>query len=111
MRANIGEIARTPGGAELMGELFERNAEIAARAGYPPSAAYLDQYRKLFRDQSLPMTASMLRDLERGGPIEADHIVGFMLEKARACGLDDTLHRAAYIHLKAYEQRRAAGRL
>jgi 2-dehydropantoate 2-reductase len=35
----------------------------------------------------------MLRDIERGGPIEADHIVGDLL-------------RIAYAHLKAYEARR-----
>ena len=53
----------------------------------------------------------MLRDLERGGPIEADHILGFMLRKCREAGLPDTLHLAAYTHAKAYEMRREAGRL
>ena len=52
------------------------------------------------------LTASMLRDLENGGPIEADHIVGFMLEKARAHGVDDGMLAVAYAHLKAYEARR-----
>lgn len=111
MRANIGEIARAPGGRELMLQMFERNAEIAARCGYPMPAGYMDQYRALFSDQASPMTASMLRDVERKGPVEADHIVGHMLDKAREHGIDDTLHRLSYAHLKAYEQRRAAGRL
>jgi 2-dehydropantoate 2-reductase len=53
----------------------------------------------------------MLRDLEKGGRIEADHILGFMLEKCRQADLPDTLHLAAYTHVKAYEQRRDAGRL
>ena len=48
----------------------------------------------------------MLRDLENGGPIEADHIVGFMLEKARAHGVDEGTLAVAYAHLKAYEVRR-----
>jgi 2-dehydropantoate 2-reductase len=34
------------------------------------------------------LTASMLRDLENGGPVEADHIVGFMLQKAGAQPVD-----------------------
>jgi 2-dehydropantoate 2-reductase len=53
----------------------------------------------------------MLHDLESGAPVESDHIVGWMLEKARAHGLDDTILSLAYTHLKAYEARRAAGRL
>ena len=48
----------------------------------------------------------MLRDLENGGPIEADHIVGFMLEKARAQGVEEGTLAVAYAHLKAYEVRR-----
>ena len=111
MRANLGEIARAPEGAALMLEFFERNAAIAAKAGHPMPMAFLEQNRKLFSNPSGEMTASMLRDIERKGPVEADHIVGFMLTKAREAGIDDTLHRVSYIHLKAYEQRRAAGRL
>jgi 2-dehydropantoate 2-reductase len=56
-------------------------------------------------------SASMLRDLEGGGSVEADHIVGWMLELARRHGIDDTILSLAYTHLKAYEQRRAAQRL
>jgi 2-dehydropantoate 2-reductase len=53
----------------------------------------------------------MLRDVERGNPVEADHIVGFMLERARAHGVDDAILSLAYAHLKTYEARRAGGRL
>lgn len=111
MRASVGEIARTPYGTELMIRFLESNAAIAERSGFPVSDGFLGEYRKLFADTTSSYTASMLRDIERGGPIEADHILGFMLEQARACELDDTLHRIAYVHLKAYEQRRAANRL
>jgi 2-dehydropantoate 2-reductase len=111
MRANLGEIARGPEGAALMLEFLERNAAIAAKAGYPMPMAFFDHSRKLFSDATSEMTASMLRDIERKGPVEADHIVGFMLGKAREFGLDDTLHRVSYVHLKAYEKRREAGRL
>jgi 2-dehydropantoate 2-reductase len=53
----------------------------------------------------------MLYDLEAGGRVESDHIVGWMLERARAHGVDDTMLSLAYTHLKAYEARRTAGRL
>ena len=50
-------------------------------------------------------TASMLRDIEQGGRIEADHIVGDLLRR-----LPTTVHApllaTAYAHLRAYEARR-----
>ena len=111
MRASVGEIARTPDGTRLMTRFLERNAEIATREGFEPSDGFMAEYRALFANTVSPYTASMLRDLERGGPIEADHIVGDMLAKCRKHGLDDTLHAIAYAHLKSYEQRRSAGRI
>ena len=47
----------------------------------------------------------MLRDLEAGGRVEGDHIIGWMLERARKHAVDDTVLSMAYTHLKAYEQR------
>ncbi|MFZ9423627.1 MAG: 2-dehydropantoate 2-reductase [Limnohabitans sp.] len=111
MRANIGEIARTPQGTQWLNRLLQLNADIASHAGYPPDDAFLEGYRKLFATRDATYEASMLRDLEKGGPVEAEQIVGFMLEQCRTAGQDDALHLAAYTHLKAYEQRRDAGRL
>lgn len=111
MRANGGEIARAPGGVALMHDMLDRNAAIATKAGYPPSAAFMANFREIFADPDGTYAASMARDIERKGPVEADHIVGFMLKKAEEYGVDPFLHRVAYVHLKAYENRRAAGRL
>jgi 2-dehydropantoate 2-reductase len=108
MRASVGEIARTRDGTEMMIQLLERNAEIASREGYPPSDAFLAEYRQLFNDQDSTYAASMLRDIQRNGPVEADHILGFMLAKATQHGVDPSLHRFIYVHLQAYEQHRAA---
>ena len=71
----------------------------------------LEAGRKRLTDPEGLWSASMLRDLESGGQVEADHIVGWMLERARAHGVDDTLLSLAYTHLKTYEARRTAGRL
>ncbi|HEX3972663.1 MAG TPA: ketopantoate reductase family protein [Stellaceae bacterium] len=110
MRANVGEIARTAEGLALMNELFDTNAEIAKRVGFAPSTAFIDDYRATL-DRKSTSTASMLRDIEGKGQIEADHVIGYLLRKAREHGVDDRLLRVIYIHLKAYEERRAAGRL
>ncbi|MCX7306615.1 MAG: ketopantoate reductase family protein [Afipia sp.] len=108
MRASVGDIARTDAGTALMIELLERNAAIAAGEGYRPSEEFLSEYRALFKDKTSQYTASMLRDIERNGPVEADHILGFMLEKAKQHGVDSSMHRFIYTHLQAYEQRRSA---
>ena len=49
---------------------------------------------------------SMARDSARGNKVEADHIVGDMLARARALGLATPLLRVAYTGLKAYEASR-----
>jgi 2-dehydropantoate 2-reductase len=111
MRANVGEIARAPGGIAFMHGVLEANAAIAAAEGFPVNTAFMQQYRGVFGDSASAYTASMLRDLEAGGRIEADHILGFLLEAARRHRLPGALHEAAFLHAKAYEQRRDAKRL
>ena len=111
MRANLGEIVRTPEGSALLKAFFDANARIASHAGHAPDEAFVRTYYSLFEQRDSRYEASMLRDIEKGGPIEAEHILGFMLKKAREASLDDTVHRLAYTHVKAYDERRAANRL
>jgi 2-dehydropantoate 2-reductase len=111
MRGSVGEIARTPDGTRLLNAFFDRNIEIATRAGCAPKQGFIDEFRALFANREAAYSASMARDIERGGPIESEHILGFMLERCRAYGLDDTLHVIACTHCRTYEARRAAGRL
>jgi 2-dehydropantoate 2-reductase len=110
MRASVGEIARTPSGSALMTAFFETNTAIATSEGYQPSDGFMAEYRAILANPQSPYTASMLRDIERKGPTEGDHIIGFMLEKALKHGLDASLHQIVMVHLQSYEQRRAAGR-
>jgi len=110
MRANLGEIAANPGGAAWLDRLLDRNAAIAAAAGYAVPAKALDGYRTMLRTNP-NATASMARDLESGGRIEADHILGYLLDAARRAGVPDDMHEAAWLHAKAYEARRSSGRL
>jgi 2-dehydropantoate 2-reductase len=109
-RANVGEIVSAPGGREALDRALDANIQIATREGFPPRSKAIEDVRARLTDPEGRWTASMLRDLEAGGPTEADHIVGWMLERARRHGVDDTILSLAYTHLKAYEARRAAGR-
>ena len=64
----------------------------------------------LFRSGS-KQVASILGDIEKGGPVEARQIVGDMLARARAADVAAPNLRFAYAHLQAYEARRARGGL
>lgn len=112
MRANLGEIGRAPGGQAWLLRLLERSAAAAAGNGHPVRASVVDATMgAAFRDPNSALTASMLRDLEAGAPVEADHILGFLLDAVRRADVPDEMHEAAYLHAKAYENRRGAGRL
>ena len=110
MRANVGEILGTPDGKLLMRQYSDCAIEIARREGYAPRPEVLARFDSVLNSSGSTLTASMLRDLEAGNDVEADHIVGFMLNKAREHGLDDSIINVAYTHLKAYQNRRADGR-
>ena len=110
MRANVGEIVRG-GGGPFLHRLLDRNAAIAAAHGFPVGEAFIAEYRALFADADSAYGTSMLRDIEAGRRIEADQILGFLLDAARQAGVPDEIHDAALLHARAYEQRRTAGRL
>ena len=75
------------------------NIAIATREGHAPRAAAIEMASKRLMDPEGTWSASMLRDMEAGGSVEADHIVGWMLERARRHGVDDAILSAAYTHL------------
>ncbi len=108
MRGSVGEVLATSDGEAIMRELLDTCVGTAKAAGYPPRAESLKQTEALLFARGSQFSASMLRDIERGGPTEADHIVGDMLRRARAAGLDARLLAAANTHLQVYEARRAA---
>jgi 2-dehydropantoate 2-reductase len=106
MRGSVGDVVAA-GGAHLALDLLEECRSIAERSGFTPRAEFLEKIRSTITAPGSPLTASMLRDIERRAPIEADHIVGDLLRRGnqmRSAGR--SLLALAYLHLKAYESRR-----
>jgi len=64
-----------------------------------------------FSQQDSQYSTSMLCDIERGGQTEVEQILGFMLLNAVKAQIACNTPLLAYTNLKAFEQRRAAGRL
>ena len=110
MRANVGEIVRTPDGSRLFLELLDDISRISSLSGHQPSAEFTKNYRQVFSDASSAYATSMLRDMERRGRTEVDHVIGFVLSRARSLGLENKTLELAYTHIKSYEQRLASGR-
>lgn len=110
-RSSIGDIVSAPGGPEAIERTLSANIEAVTREGFPPRPAALAFVRAELSNPNNPMTASLMRDMEAGRQVESEQIIGFMLRLARKHGVDDTMLALTYTHLKAYEARRAAGRL
>jgi 2-dehydropantoate 2-reductase len=107
MRAPGGDIGAAPGGTQVTLGLLDDCRRVAEACGHAPGDAALQRARSVLTEAGSKLSASMMRDLEQGAQIEADHIVGDMLARGEAKGLDLPMLRVAYAHLKAYEVRRA----
>ncbi len=106
MRAAVGDI-EVAGGADLAVALYNECAEIATGAGFAPREPARKFAGGMLTAPGSEFVASMLRDIERGAPIEADHIVGDLLRRQGGKAEPNSILRIAYVHLKAYEARRA----
>lgn len=104
-RGTTGQAASVPEGEAYVRAVIEECTAVARANGYPPNAAMLADHVERLLDKQSPLTSSMYRDMVKGAPVEADHILGDLL--ARAQGVDVPLVRAAYVQLKVYEAGRS----
>jgi 2-dehydropantoate 2-reductase len=112
MRATIGDIVGSPGGLDFVLGLLGECSSIAQANRHPPRDTFMERSRAALTAAGSSLTASMLRDIERQAPIEADHVVGDLIRRGRsgAQSGDVSLLRLAYAHLKAYEARQKRAR-
>lgn len=106
MRAAVGDIVATRRGRDYTLQVLESCAKVAAHAGHAASRDVVQGAAEWATKPGSTFTASMLRDMERGGPIEGDHIVGDMVRRAEAAGIEASVLAMAHCHLEAYEARR-----
>jgi 2-dehydropantoate 2-reductase len=107
-RGSVGDILAAPQGAERMLDLLDECRAVANANGYAPHADVRERMRKTLTAAS-SLTASMLRDIESNARIEADHIIGDLIDHAGVGGktpIDAHMLRMVYTHLKTYETRR-----
>jgi 2-dehydropantoate 2-reductase len=107
-RQPLGALLSTSDGWWLIESTVQCAADIAAAEGQPMPGAHLEAMRTMFRTAGANYKASMLRDMERGGPTEGAHILGYLAERARAHGIANPIFRVAHANVAAYEATRAS---
>ncbi len=104
MRTTIGDVV-TAEATEIPLGIAAECAAIAEHNGHPARPALLERLHAMVTTAGSPLTASMLRDVERGGAVEVDHVLGDLLRRGEAGA--SPLLRVAYLQLKAYQARLA----
>ena len=104
---DIGQVARAPGGIDLVESLIGEVIATIEAAWRSLSDPFKTQVRSLLTNRGSSLTASMYRDMKGGHRVEADQIIGDLVMRAAAKGVATPLLSAALIRLKVYEERQA----
>ena len=107
MRGASGDILEAEEGREIVLETVDEGRKVAAAAGHDPGEKGIATIRSFLTVKGSKFAASMLHDLEKGAMVEADHIVGDMIVRAKKAGIATPNLRLAYAHLQVYMAQRA----
>jgi 2-dehydropantoate 2-reductase len=104
LRGNIGAVTAVPYGLETALAILNECNAVATANGYPTPQPFLDSTTTRLTLPGSHLTASMYRDLQRGSPVEADHILGDLIRRGEAHAVPTPLLKAAYIQLSIYSK-------
>lgn len=100
-RGTIGQAAEAPRGPAFARALVKECTDIAQANGYPPNEAMLADHLQRMTEKGSALTSSMYRDMLKGAPVEADQILGDLLDRAKEVAAP--LLTASFVQLKVYE--------
>ena len=103
MRGSIGQIVATPDGTALMRRCYDEARQVVRACGHAVGETSRADSDASLTAANSPLTASMLRDLERGARTECEHILGDLVARGTKHGLDLPLLTAACAHVRVYE--------
>ena len=103
MRSPIGPILANNSGRTAFERLLSEIVVIAKRSGAPVADNVEELTATIARNLKYSMKSSMLRDMEKGQPVEANHLQGYLLAVAEMHGVEAPVLQAAYGNLKVYE--------
>jgi 2-dehydropantoate 2-reductase len=105
---SIGEIVAVPRGADLSLSVLRECAAIARACGYPLSEPFLAEKSAQLTAPGSSLTSSMYRDRKEQAPVEAESILGDLIERGSKHGVSAPLLQAAFVTLTIYQRGRAA---
>lgn len=103
---HAGQVNAAPRGPELIRAVVHECVAIGTANGHPPEQEPMQAHLERMLAPGSTISSSMYRDMLGGAPVEADHIVGDLLDHARDVPVP--LLTAAYVRLKVYEASRSA---
>ncbi|EJN34311.1 ketopantoate reductase family protein [Pseudomonas sp. GM80] len=103
MRGSIGDVVSVKGGREFSEGVIDEVVSIIQAVGCQLSEPFLAEARRLLTLEGSPQTSSMYRDLIAGRAIEADQIIGDLLVRASAKGLEAPILTLVYSNLLVYK--------
>lgn len=107
----VGEILDTPTGETFLLSCLAECRDTAEGLGHPLTPKTLDLYHDMFTTRGSTFATSTLRDVQSGQRTEGDHIIGDLVRRAEATGLQTPILRCALARLQTYEalREKAAG--
>ncbi|KRG55568.1 2-dehydropantoate 2-reductase [Stenotrophomonas koreensis] len=101
-RSDLGGILARDGGQEFISGLHEECLAVAAASGHPVADKPRAIARASLTQAGSTMKASMLRDMEAGKPIEAAHLIGDLLARARVLDVATPRLETVWVALQGY---------
>ena len=105
MRGTVGDVIAA-GGVVLSHEMIDECVAVATACEHPPSESFLKWHRGIMTQAGSPLSSSMYRDMRSGARVEAEHILGDLIERGAKRGVSAPLLKAALINLRVYQQGR-----
>ncbi len=100
---SLGDINAVTYGEETALQALDECAAVAAACGYPPAKPFLESVHARLTIKGSKLTSSMYRDMQKGAKLEADAILGDLLEHGRTHNLKTPLLQAACVRLGVYQ--------
>lgn len=100
----IGPIRELDSGQRTIATLLKELEEVMNKSGAPVKQGISGELLTKLNSLGEGMKSSMQRDAEKSRPIEADHLQGYLLDKAHELGVPVPVLETVYTKLKLYEK-------
>ncbi|MEJ4044145.1 ketopantoate reductase family protein [Erwinia sp. SLM-02] len=105
-RGDTRQVIASGGGQAMLSGLFQEVLSTLVAEGYPHRQAQADGILTWLSNPETPLTSSMYRDLMQGYDIEAEQIIGDLVERAERHRLAIPLLNAVWVNLQVYQLQR-----